>query len=108
MRVRYWVIYNNQLRFPPQVMQEKWPNIVRRAAVLSNQTSTVTAIRHLYTRIEVARLKYKIDAQVLLISIPNDWTPSKDDAFDKGAMNELADIGERMGADPTSWHTEPP
>jgi len=23
-------------------------------------------------------------------------------------MNNLADLGEKMGADPTSWSTEPP
>jgi hypothetical protein len=28
--------------------------------------------------------------------------------FEKETMNSLADLGEKMGADPKSWLTEPP
>jgi hypothetical protein len=34
--------------------------------------------------------------------------PSKPGTFVKEVMNELADLGERMGADPASWRTDPP
>ena len=54
--MRYWVIFNNQFRFPPQVTQERWPEIMGRTMIMSTQTSTVTAIRHLFAQAEIARL----------------------------------------------------
>ena len=48
------------------------------------------------------------DVQVRLISVPEDYVPSKPGTFAKEVMNELADLGERMGADPKSWRTEAP
>ena len=107
-RVRYWVILNNQLRFPPQVTPDKWPDIMTRATIMSTQTSTVNSIRHLYALAELEELKYKADVQVRLISVPDDWVPSKPGTFVKEVMNDLADVGERMGADPKSWRTEAP
>jgi hypothetical protein len=107
-RVRYWVIFNNQLRFPPQVTQERWPEIMSRSTVMGTQTSTVNAIRHLYAKAELQRLKHNADVQVRLISVPDEYQPSKPGTFVKEVMNELADLGERMGADPASWRSEAP
>jgi hypothetical protein len=107
-RMRYWVIFNNQLRFPPQVTRERWPDIISRTGIMATQTSTVNSMRHLYATAQIAKLKHGADVQVRLISVPDDWVPSKPGTFDKDVMNELADLGERMGADPKSWRTDPP
>ena len=107
-RVRYWVVFNNQLRFPPQVTAERWPDLMGRATIMGTQTSTVNSIRHLYALAEIARLKYKTDVQVRLISVPEEWVPPKPGTFVKEVMNELADLGERMGADAASWRSESP
>jgi hypothetical protein len=40
--------------------------------------------------------------------VPEEWVPSKAGTFVKEVMNDLADLGERMGADPASWRTEAP
>lgn len=48
------------------------------------------------------------DIEVRLISVPEDYVPSKPGTFVKEVMNELADLGERMGADPASWSTDAP
>src|SRR5215510_15204236 len=40
--------------------------------------------------------------------IPGDWYPPLAGTFVKETMNNLADLGEKMGADPTSWSSEPP
>jgi hypothetical protein len=42
------------------------------------------------------------------VSIPSDWFPPKPGTFVKETINNLADLGERMGADPDSWSYEPP
>jgi predicted acylesterase/phospholipase RssA len=107
-RLRYWVIFNNQIRFPPQVTADRWPDIMGRTTIMATQTSTLNSLRHLYAMAEVARLKYKADIEVRLITVPEDYVPSKPGTFVKEVMNELADLGERMGADPASWLNEAP
>lgn len=79
-----------------------------RTTIMATQTSTLNSLRHLYAMAEVARLKYKGDIEVRLISVPEDYVPSKPGTFVKEVMNELADLGERMGADPASWSTDAP
>jgi hypothetical protein len=54
---------------------------------------------------EVARLK-RMAAEVRLVSIPGDWYPPVTGTFVKETMNNLADLGEKMGA--ASWSNEPP
>jgi len=107
-KFRYWVIFNNQLRFPPQVTQERWPNIMERATIMATQTSTVNSMRHLYAQTEVARLKYGANVEVRVMAVPDYWVPPKPGTFVKEVMNELADLGEKMGADPQSWLTQLP
>jgi hypothetical protein len=48
------------------------------------------------------------DIEVRLITVPQDYVPSKPGTFVPQVMNELADLGERMGADPKSWLTNSP
>jgi hypothetical protein len=107
-RVRYWVIFNNQLRFPPQVTPERWPDIMSRATIMGTQTSTVNSMRHLFALAELARLKHGADVQVRLMAVPDSFIPPRPGSFQAEVMNELADMGERMGADPASWRTEAP
>jgi hypothetical protein len=107
-RFRYWVIFNNQFRFPPQVTQERWPDIMSRATIMATQTSTVNSMRHLYAQAEVARLKYGADVEVRVMAVPDEWVPPSPGTFQADVMNALADLGEKMGADPARWRTEPP
>jgi len=57
---------------------------------------------------EVARLKRKAEAEVRIVSIPGDWFPPVAGTFVKETVNNLADLGEKIGADPVSWSTSPP
>ncbi|HEY1289533.1 MAG TPA: patatin-like phospholipase family protein [Burkholderiales bacterium] len=107
-RIRYWVIFNNQFRFPPQVTPDKWPDIMSRATIMATQTGTVAAMRHLFARAELIRLKQKVDVEVRVMSVPESFVPSVPGTFQKEVMNALADLGEKMGADPSSWRSEPP
>ena len=102
-RVRYWVIFNNQFRFPPQVIQARWPDIMSRATIMATQSATVSAMRHLEANAELTRLKYGIDVEVRVIAVPETWVPKVAGTFKKEVMNELADLGEKLGADPASW-----
>ena len=107
-RLRYWLILNNQFRFPPEVVRRRWPDVMSRALIMSTQSATVNGIRHLFTIAELAKLKYGSDVEVRVMAIPQDWVPPKPGIFQKETMNALVDLGERMGAEPSSWLQEPP
>jgi len=102
-RVRYWVIFNNQFRFPPQVTQERWADIMTRATIMATQNATISAMRHLEAMAELTRRKYGIDVELRVMAVPESWVPSVAGTFQKEVMNALADLGEKMGADPASW-----
>lgn len=57
---------------------------------------------------DVARLKYDADIEVRIASIPSSWVRPAPGRFNAESMNNLADLGEQMGADPTSWSLNPP
>jgi predicted acylesterase/phospholipase RssA len=107
-RMRYWVIFNNQFRFPPQVTQERWFDIMGRATIMATQTSTMNSMRHLFAMAEIAKLKHNVDVEVRVMAVPDEWVPPKPGTFVPEVMNNLADLGEKMGANPASWRTEPP
>ena len=107
-RMRYWIIFNNQFRFPPQVTQERWPDIMGRATIMATQTSTMNSMRHLYAMAEIAKLKRNVELEVRVMAVPDEWVPPKPGTFVAEVMNNLADLGEKMGANPASWLTEAP
>jgi hypothetical protein len=107
-KIRYWVIFNNQTRPLPQVTEPNWPAVVTRALETSTRAATLTAMRHLYAMAEVSRLKRHADIEIHRVEIPADWSPPKPGVFVKETMNNLADLGQRMGADPSSWRSDPP
>jgi hypothetical protein len=107
-RLRYWVIFNNQFRFPPQVTQERWPDIMGRATIMSTQTSTVNSMRHLFAMAQIAKLTRNVEVEVRVMAVPDEWVPPKPGTFVSEVMNALADLGEQMGADPAKWRTEAP
>jgi hypothetical protein len=106
--MRIWVIFNNQFRPPPQVIEPCWPAVIQRSLELGTRASTATALRHLLAIAEISRLKRNADIEVRIVSIPNDWSPPVEGTFVKKSMNALADLGEKMGANPASWRTDVP
>src|SRR5215470_2030449 len=106
--IRYWVIFNNQFRPGPAVTAPNWPAVVQRSLETSTRAATATALRHLFAMAEISRLKRKADIEVRIVSIPGDWSPPVPGVFIKETMNNLADLGEKMGADPASWSNAPP
>lgn len=107
-KLRFWVIFNNQFRPVPQVTEPNWPAVIQRSMETSTRAATATAVRHLFAMAEISRLKRKADVEVRVVSIPGDWVPPVPGVFVKETMNDLADRGEKMGADPASWSDAPP
>jgi hypothetical protein len=107
-KTRYWVIFNNWIRAQPQLTSPNWPAVVQRSLEMGTRSATVAAMRHLYATAEISRLKHDADVEVRVVAVPGDWTPPQPGVFVKETMNDLADLGHRMGADPASWTTTPP
>jgi hypothetical protein len=107
-KIRYWVIFNNQFRPVPEVVAPRWPAVIQRSLETSTRAATATAVRHLYAMAEISRLRRKAEVEVRIVSIPPDWFPPVPGIFIKESMNNLADLGEKMGADPASWSNQPP
>jgi len=107
-KLRYWVVFNNQFHAAPIITPARWLDIMERSIEVSARTGSLTSMRQLYLMVELAKLKRDADVEVRFIGIPDEWRPPKPGAFVKETMNDLADLGEKMGADPRSWITKPP
>jgi hypothetical protein len=107
-KLRYWIIFNNQLRAPPTVVRPRWLDIITRSVEVASRSATLNSMRQLFLMAEVARLKRNADVEVRYVAVPDDWRPPQPGTFVKETMNNLADLGEKMGADPSSWITESP
>jgi hypothetical protein len=106
--IRYWVLFNNQLHPPPQVTAPTWPAVVTRSLEMGTRAATLTSLRHLHAQAEISQLKRGATVEVRFVAVPNDWVPPQPGVFIKETMNNMADLGEKMGADPLSWSSEPP
>ena len=102
-KIRFWIIFNNQFRPVPLVTAPRWIDVVQRSLETATRAATATAVKHLVALAEIARLKRNADVEIRLVSIPGDWSPPVPGVFVKETMNNLADLGERMGTDPASW-----
>jgi hypothetical protein len=107
-KIRYWVIFNNQLRAPPTIVPARWFNIITRSVELASRSASLTSMRQLYGMAEISRLKRNADVEVRVVAIPDNWLPPVEGTFAKETMNSLADLGEKMGANPSSWRSDPP
>jgi hypothetical protein len=89
----------------PTVTSPAWPAIVTRSIETATRAATVTAMRHLFAQAEIGELREGAKIEVRIIAVPPDFVPPVPGVFKAETMNTLADIGERMGADPSSWQT---
>ena len=107
-RIRYWVIFNNEVRWPPETVQPRWSSVLMKSSTASTRAATLNSMRQLFLLANLARLKHEADVEVRFVAVPDGWTPPSPSAFDRKTMNALADLGEAMGKDPDSWRTEAP
>lgn len=104
-RQRIWVIINEQLHPPPQIVQPTWISVAGAAVSEIIRASTHTSLRQLANEASVIRATSGADIEVRYVSIPDDWRdPGAGDAvFDKATMDSLGKLGLKMGANPSSW-----
>ncbi len=107
-KIRYWVIFNNEVRWPPEVVQAKWSSVLSNSLTTSTRAATLNSIRALFLNAKVAHLTYGADVEVRFVAVPDGWVQPEPGVFKKKTMNALADLGEKMGADPANWRTTAP
>ena len=105
---RYWVILNNQFNAVPQTVQPTWPAIIGRSVEVGIRAATIVGLRHLVSHAELTTLRGEGKCEVHLVAIPDSWRPPQEGIFIKETMENLADLGEKMGKDPASWMSEVP
>lgn len=102
-KVRYWVIVNNSMRQPPATVQAKWPEVLAPSLATSIRSATIAEIRWLSAQSDYVNATLNTDIEVRVVAIPDDWRPPVKGDFQKETMNSLADLGRKLGSDPTSW-----
>jgi predicted patatin/cPLA2 family phospholipase len=107
-KIRYWIILNNEVRWPPAVVPHKMVSVLSASMTASSRSATINCMRLLLLQADLARLKYHADIEVRMVAVPDGWVPPKPGSFVAESMNALADMGEKMGADPASWRTSIP
>jgi hypothetical protein len=108
LRMRYWVIFNNQVQSPPRTVQRGWLAVLGRSVEVAIRASTMTSLRHLFSHADAVTRRGDGSIEVRWVAIPDDWRPPVDGVFVEETMRDLADIGARLGADPNAWMTRPP
>jgi hypothetical protein len=107
IRIRVWIIINQKLLLDPKVVESRWSSIATRSLSTIVRSSTLQSIQDMETYLRLLDLRPNIDAKMRYVAIPQDYEiPNADEMFDAKVMRQLADLGRRMGADPTSWRTE--
>ena len=108
LRMRYWVIFNNQVQSPPKTVQRGWLAVLGRSIEVAIRASTVTALRHLFSHADAVTRRGDGSIEVHWVAIPDDWRAPVDGVFVEETMRNLADVGARMGAEANPWKTRPP
>jgi predicted acylesterase/phospholipase RssA len=107
-KIRYWIIFNNEVRWPPAVVPHKMMSVLSASMTASTRSATINCMRLLMLQANLAHFKYHADIEVRMVAVPDGWVPPKPGTFVAESMNALADMGEKMGADPASWRTSLP
>ena len=104
-RIRYWVIVNNQMVGPPDIVQPRWTSVGGSSVATAIRASTAASLRELSLLVRIQRAA-GIDSEMHWVCIPDEWRPPVEGMFKPETMCDLADLGQRMGSEPASWRTD--
>ena len=90
IKVRYWVIFNNQVQSPPKTVQQGWLAVLARSVEVAIRASTITALRHLYSHADSVTQRGDGSIEVHWVAIPDDWRPPVEGIFVEETMRDLA------------------
>jgi hypothetical protein len=100
VRVRYWVIVNNQLNHPPKTVQPRWPAIMGPSLATAIRSATLAEVRWLAAQADYVNTKYGTDIEVRVVGIPDSWRPPVEGDFKQETMASLCDLEGRWARTP--------
>lgn len=107
IKIRVWIIVNDKMLLDPAVVPLKWPSILKRMLNTSIRSSALQNIQDAETLIQLINDRPKFDVQLRYVAIPQSF-PIQDteEIFNPETIQNLIELGLKMGADPTSWKTD--
>jgi predicted acylesterase/phospholipase RssA len=106
-RSRFWVIVNNQLIGPPEVVQPSWTRVTGVSISKMIRASTLASIEHLAMQVELLRAVGLADVELRYVAVPEAFRAPVPGIFEPETMSMLVELGRKMGADPSSWQAVP-
>jgi hypothetical protein len=104
MKIRVWIIINKKLLLDPKITKPTWSEIAKRSVVSLLQSSVLQTIQGVETFSRMANERSELDVQMRFVAIPQDYPiPLTKKLFDPDTMQDLVDLGKKMGANPYSW-----
>ena len=101
--IRAWVIVDNQLAAVPETVQPTWTKVTFSGIETALRVSTAQQVKVVAAEMTIVNLTGKARYELRMIAIPSEWRAPVKGLLQKETMNNLADLGQRMGADPQSW-----
>lgn len=102
-RVRYWIIFNDQILQAPTTVQGTWPSVLTPAIATAIRSATMSEIRWLAAQARYINEAYDADIEVRMVAMPASWRPPVPGVFIEETMVSMADAGRAAGADPLAW-----
>lgn len=108
--LRLWVIVNGKISAGIHATSTSWTSVAARSSRMATHMSMATEMRRIenFSRwLNAAGVK----VEYRYLALPEDFdipAGKSDQLFDAGLMARLADLGESLGSDPTSWRVDPP
>lgn len=109
-KFRIWVIINGKLRAHSMTVQRRWLKIGMRALAVMLDAGRTIVLRRYPTLVRLMNSVPGVEAEFRYVQIPEDWVDPADpmEMFDKTRMNDLAEIGYRMGREGNGWKQDVP
>lgn len=107
-RMRLWIIINNPLASPEQNTGPDWASLGARSLELSIRSSMLGSLSALSASMRLLNATTPFKVEFRFVAVPDDWRPLVAGQFQKENMAALAELGRRMGADPSSWREHVP
>ena len=107
IRIRIWIIVNQKLLPDHKVVRSGWTSIADRSLSILLRASTLQTIQDIETHVRLINQLPEFDAKMRYVAIPQDYQiEDSDNMFDAEIMRKLTALGQKMGADLTSWKTK--
>ncbi len=109
-KIRFWMIYNNQLGLQPSAVGLSWYDIVYRSYQTISQTSFQAPLQTSLLTAQADEATGVPDFEVRWVAIPDSYLADPEARpFDPAVTNALADLGREVAAQPDGgWRSDYP